>query len=64
MLRGVGIGSSWQALGADFRMTLLMTDWKVQRGMPSDEAATGRAGACRQRIKFLSNFDDFIKKVV
>ena len=44
--RGVGIGSSWQVLGADFRMRFLTTDsetgLKVQSGMPSNGFVRGK----------------------
>ena len=44
--RGVSIGSSWQVLGADFRMRFLTTDsgtgWKVQSWTPSNGFVRGR----------------------
>ena len=44
--RGVGIGSSGQVLGADFRMRFLTTDLetglKVQSGTPSNGFVRGR----------------------
>ena len=44
--RGVGIGSSWQVFGTDFRKRFLMTDsetgWKVQSGTLSNGFVRGR----------------------
>ena len=65
--RGVGIRSSWQVLGADFRMRFLTTDsetgCKVQSGAPSNGFVRGKELVIyRLRIKVASDSDDFVTK--
>lgn len=58
--RRVGIGSSWQVLGADFKMKLLTVAGKC-RGRYAVKwiCHRQRDGAYGLRFKFASNFDDF-----